>query len=1073
MSEVSKPATTSRLKKLTSGSSWVSPFRTGGEAGDTKKVSLLKQYKDSNKIDNIRVPARFTVHPTLEAEERRKKEEAAAKKKAEEEAEKAEAAEVNGVKEDGDAAVEESADEPKEEVETLEEPITEAKDETEEAEAAAEEAEPETVETLEQVPLDADEPAKDKPAEDEPVKEATEEGEEKPEGEEKDEEKLDIVTQPTKIEPVEEDTTNKEVYEKLKDKPLLLNRYEALNAQAAGSVSRRIDDPKKIVDLGSGLKMSQAQLLEIARQRVAPVLANINDEVSKTRNEDEIKRQQELSTKVKGHEKKLLGDFEKHSKKLGKKKEKFDKEHTDRIGDLIRLQTNADNAAAEFQAATEGEIETAKAEFSDREAKAIEKHGNDKETLLKNHEELEATKKQELEDAKLNQEKTTTEIEELQEKKSGLDNTNSELSTQIEELTEKLNTETAKLDELKSKHDEVSGAVTKNLSTKEELTRNIATTKKDLEDKKSKHIALTAEVGALAGVLGAYAAKLSDLHSDKEVRSKRLGEAKEKFVAWDEERKKIAADVARQHEKQRAEAQEAAETKRVQDELERKRLKEEREAKEQEEKEEKERQEKKEAEEKAIREKKEAEEKELKAKKDAEEKERLEKEQAEWEEKEALLKQQAERDEAERLKSDPEHLRSLRAKQREAEEEKLLKETEEQEKIHAERKAKEQAEYESLLAEIEDLKNKKQAQVDNERLEAEKIAQAKLLEIERLKEEHDARLRLLQKKLENEELQKQRLLEEVDNLRKIKELREEKAKLASEVQQSSSLDDIKKLIEERELEVARLSKQIELGDDDLYKSVKENKTSFLGKSNDLSEIKSDTRAIPESKVSIPAKKDIAEPVVEEKKKKSNGGVIGATIGAVAGAAAGAAAVATSAKPNGASNVSKSSGPERSGSISKTFKNFRNRLSLSGESSKPLKSESKEVKSKSKEVKKDAAAIEAESSNPFTDKSALTNPVVALDAGDDVVTLDTALVQAPSEGKHIKVKDVTAKERQEHPSVSSHGVDGGALDDDADDSEYETYSIYEEVEDDEYEAHKGDPDYFEVTSGEFALHSVRA
>lgn len=290
------------------------------------------------------------------------------------------------------------------------------------------------------------------------------------------------------FEPV--DDKNKEVVEQLKDKPLLLNRYEALNATAIDSVSRRIEDPNKVVDLGSGLKMSQEQLLAIAAARVAPVLANIDDEVKKTRSEDEIKRQQEISGKVKSHENKLLAEFDKHVRKLGKKKEKFDKDIDDKIADITRLQRNAEKNALDFKTQTEGEIETANTEYADREAKAIEKHGVDHETLLKNHEELEATKKQELEDAKLNQEKTTTEIEELQEKKSGLDNKNSELLTQIEELTTAYNAEIARLDELKAKFTEKQEAVSKNLATKDELDSNIAKSKQAVSAKKESHTKL-------------------------------------------------------------------------------------------------------------------------------------------------------------------------------------------------------------------------------------------------------------------------------------------------------------------------------------------------------------------------------------------------------------------------------------------------------------------------------------------------------------------------------------------------------------------------------------------------------
>ena len=364
------PAKQSRLKKLTSGSSWVSPFRSGSDKD--KKTSALKQYKESNKLEHIKVPTKFTVHPTLEAEKKRLAEE----KKAEEEKEAEEKEAEDKVAADGEADEEADgedaeADADKEVKEPVEEGEPEAEVDGANEEEVAEEVEPETEAEVVEPETEATEAKtveQDAEAELPEVEPETEAAEA-----EADEIAEEPVAEAKKaFEPV--DDKNKEVVEQLKDKPLLLNRYEALNATAIDSVSRRIEDPNKVVDLGSGLKMSQEQLLAIAAARVAPVLANIDDEVKKTRSEDEIKRQQEISGKVKSHENKLLAEFDKHVRKLGKKKEKFDKDIDDKIADITRLQRNAEKNALDFKTQTEGEIETANTEYADREAKAIEKH---------------------------------------------------------------------------------------------------------------------------------------------------------------------------------------------------------------------------------------------------------------------------------------------------------------------------------------------------------------------------------------------------------------------------------------------------------------------------------------------------------------------------------------------------------------------------------------------------------------------------------------------------------------------------------------------------------------------------
>ena len=108
---------------------------------------------------------------------------------------------------------------------------------------------------------------------------------------------IELVDQPSqfKYEPVE--LPNKETLDKLQDKPVLLKHYQELNAIGVGSIANRIEDPNKVIELGSGLRMTQQQLLDIAAKRVAPVITNINDEVSKTRQEDEIKRQQGWTTR--------------------------------------------------------------------------------------------------------------------------------------------------------------------------------------------------------------------------------------------------------------------------------------------------------------------------------------------------------------------------------------------------------------------------------------------------------------------------------------------------------------------------------------------------------------------------------------------------------------------------------------------------------------------------------------------------------------------------------------------------------------------------------------------------------
>ena len=73
----------------------------------------------------------------------------------------------------------------------------------------------------------------------------------------------------------------------------------------------------------------------------------------------------------------------------------------------------------------------------------------------------------------------------------------------------------------------------------------------------------------MAGSAAAYAARLTSLHSDKEDRAKRLAEAKDKHASWLKEKRELAEQTARDHERKRLEATHEYETQKHLEELER------------------------------------------------------------------------------------------------------------------------------------------------------------------------------------------------------------------------------------------------------------------------------------------------------------------------------------------------------------------------------------------------------------------------------------------------------------------------------------------------------------------------
>ncbi|KAI5961465.1 hypothetical protein KGF57_001702 [Candida theae] len=1121
----------SRLKQLTSASTWVSPFRSqpGEEEGTSskKKVNLYKQFKEDNKVEHIKVPAKFAHHPTLEAEERKKKKQAKAPKsakttteskdksatgdKTESEEKKLEdnskeklitdesatekLPESKGTATTEGLSIEEKFEKQFEEKPTNEGPSIEEKFEKQFEEKPTtkglsieqkfeQQYEKNTTNdvpsTEQKEKATTDETGSQKQSENAQEKSATDEGLERkltnesretllkeedqdavksPEAEAKealkasdkdladakkvsqeeedlaqehlegDDEIVDQIKEnpvdvdvpaQTKYEPVER--PNQEILDKLKDKPVLLRHYQELNATAIGSLANDLDDPKKVIELGSGLRLTQEQLLDMAAKRVAPVITSINDEVSKTRQEDEIKRQQLLDEKVKKHEGKLKSDFDKYAAKVSKRKDAIDQEIERKLANIANLVKTSDENAAKFEEKTKAEIETAANEYEERETKASEKHVTDKETLEKNHEELLATKKQELEGSKAEQEKATQEIQDLKQKKTDLTEKNSELDTEIERLKQKLEEEKARLKDLTAQHESHQEAIEVNQNQSKELNDKIGGYQKDIDDKKTTHKGLVAEVGALGALLGAFAAKLSDINSDKPNRTERLTEAKNKHISWQREKDQLAEEAAREHERQRAHASQEYETRKHQEELERQRQK--------------------------------------------EEQERLEKEEQE---------RQAKLEEEERKKQE-----KLEAEERERQAK--LEEEERQKRAEEEAKAKEKKEREQ-----------KQANV------AEKLKQkeAKQRDLEEERNKHDS---LYQKgsfaggESEYHEAQKGRLNDEITNLQKIKQLREERSTYTGDDPKSDELD---KLIKERQKAIKKIENkqaQPSLNERAVAEEPKSSKnlvssgtgaaagTAFgqdlIDKQSKLPSAKENPGAdydlnkkgaIHDADKSVPNfEKD------EKKDSKSKSGlgsaaIVGGAVGAGSGAAIGAASGTASGIP---SDKSASLAKERSNSLSDRFKGWGRRLSRDKT---PIEKKEQVPTDKSKAVgvsKDSKPTVATNKENTIGVAPRGDDTIGGVNANDSENKTGSARVIPKGESQTVggvNANDIESKDFHRPAAATAAGAKEQPRRDDA---SWEVQSVYEVVSDAEFEANKNDPNYLSVSEEDYTKHKEK-
>ncbi|WLF80107.1 hypothetical protein PVL30_003881 [Lodderomyces elongisporus] len=368
----------------------------------------------------------------------------------------------------------------------------------------------------------------------------------------------------------QEPITHTVVEESLKDKPVLLKHYRELNKTAAGALEPHIDDPNKEYDLGSGLKMKQVQLMKIAAERVKPILTLIDNEVAKTREEDEIKRQQDLEFKVSKHKGKLENELKRHKSRLEKNKDTFDQEIDRKLASIETLKNDSVAKRNEYKETIETEISNAKEEYKQREEKAITQHAFDKKTLEKNHEELLATKVQALEETKFDQEKVLHEIGDLQERKAALACENEVVLHSIEQLGAIVNEKNTKLDDLITNYQVQQDWVKANDAKIDDFNAKVDAIYNSLNVKKFQEKALANKVKELEISLAKYQTKLNELHFDAKQNAERLVDAKQKMKVWQAEKDKLAEEEARKHERERVIATQEFETRRHLEALEKK-----------------------------------------------------------------------------------------------------------------------------------------------------------------------------------------------------------------------------------------------------------------------------------------------------------------------------------------------------------------------------------------------------------------------------------------------------------------------------------------------------------------------
>lgn len=1016
--------TAAGLSKYTHGENWESPFR--GQEGEEAKprVNLHQQFKEGNKLDGIQVPERFRRTTVIKEEKTTKVASTTDKDvnvKADESTKVTNSTKGVVAASDADADVDDAKlakvdatdaeserpltaeekdnheiDDVEEEdtKEATKEAVAETTDSADKELAIADEKETETVPAITDTSAISDKALND--AQDEADKAAAE-----------------VSVDADKYTPVNQEDTRMEQF---KDQPAMLQRYVDLQAQGVASLTKAADDPNALIDVGGGLKIRQQDLLDMAAKRVAPVLANINEAVGKTRDDDEEKRLAALAAKSEAHETKLSKDLEKHKSKIEKKRTAYLKKIDEQKENISRMKKGVQTRSADHKLKVEGEIEGLHADSKHREERAGEQHESDKDTIHKNHDELVATKQQEIADSKQRHADTTTRIEELHEAKLKFHDHNSELQTKLEALQKQADEQQTKVDEVKGKYDAEDVIVKKNEEKIAGLRSKIGELKTEVETKRKERDGLKLAIEALAVLIAGYLTTLATLQNDKQVRSERLKDAQQKNKDWETHKSALALEVAAEHEKQRLQAQAQAQTKQIQLDL---------------------------------------------------EFEQLQAEQARHEEKQRLLRLKEERESEARAQEKAEAERRERVEWREREKARIAEDRATREKEYALAEEKRKQELAALEAEIADIEANKLERAKDARARAERVAQEKEEELARLEAEHAENTAMYKEKLALEETQKKRLEEEGIHLARIKELQAQRQKAVQESESDTYPAEFQEKIKEQENKIKSLQQQI-ADDDDLYTGkvktkeltetqeaqpltkkkisnmLLESETSLnsenravvskesskeaakLGSSwNRLKKKFSREESPKKAAVVAPKSKEAAKPKSKEaakpksKDSKLNGVGAGAAVAGGAAAGGAAAVAATSITP-----------------------------AASGDLAAPAASTP---------VSLNRTATAETTLDPKAADKVIPPPVEAKSSAQQqrTVAATTTADQVPAVPKGSDIA------RQ--PLVVSRTTTGT-------DSEYDTYSVYEEVTSEEYERNKNHPDYFQVTTEEFEKHN---
>ncbi|GME75347.1 unnamed protein product [Ambrosiozyma monospora] len=390
-----------------------------------------------------------------------------------------------------------------------------------------------------------------------------------------------IDDEPVDLTPVKTD----EIEEQYADKPKLLNRYIENKHLASSAMNKsEVENPHRVIDLGAGLKLTEAQIYALARKRVAPILKSVDQSVQENRVLDQEKADaEELRIKDK--------DEAKMAKQLAKFKEKVDKENAAITNDHETKMKETENKMAYSAKVCEKYINDVKAKIVKdaedavtAEENAVAAHGLHKQHTIDEAEAFKEKSILDLQNAIDSQPEQKEKAAEFKAKgdeyKIKADELEAKLNEKKKLLLEKMQKLEALLNEKSEKRAMTRGAIKQKKVSERNLL--IATQKHERAAANVKK--LNGHVALLDSHIGAHSTKIEHLNTagqdeliakreaakqaneawQTELVEMRTDEAKKQYrktIEADEERKRIAREKAEEEqriEKEKVEAEKKA-----------------------------------------------------------------------------------------------------------------------------------------------------------------------------------------------------------------------------------------------------------------------------------------------------------------------------------------------------------------------------------------------------------------------------------------------------------------------------------------------------------------------------------